>query len=417
MKKGILFFLVLVLMLGVLALASAEESTGKVTVTILDAVTGEPVPKCPFTIWRMTGISPSEDSDVVFTQEEYLEDFRTNAKGKKSVRLEPGVYEILLLDLPDNYVQDDSSDVKFVVYAGKTVKQKVLLSPTMTCRIKVLDAEGQPKSGAQVRICNQYAVANEKGIAILKNVPVGKDSIRVTVNKNYLFEYLAWNGQIRVKGEQGGTFKKTIRLPKESEWEQIVSPIVEAKKPVLYLYSSEEREVRVRLGYPENLTASYPAYPAETGWQVQVHPDGSMTDLATGRDLYSLYWEGKTPDLKLPEEGFVVAGPDTASFLEEKLAILGLNEREAEEFIIYWLPVLQRNAYNLIRFATPQAIEEAMPLALDPAPDAVIRVWMAYEPLEQPIPDLPEQTLLPVDREALQREAGLLVVEWGGMDF
>ena len=35
-------------------------------------------------------------------------------------------------------------------------------------------------------------------------------------------------------------------------------------------------------------------------------------------------------------EGFVVKGEDSAAFLEEKLEILGLNYKEAEEFIIYW---------------------------------------------------------------------------------
>ena len=34
--------------------------------------------------------------------------------------------------------------------------------------------------------------------------------------------------------------------------------------------------------------------------------------------------------------------------LEEKLAILGLTERESEEFIVYWLPKLEKNKYNYI---------------------------------------------------------------------
>ena len=39
----------------------------------------------------------------------------------------------------------------------------------------------------------------------------------------------------------------------------------------------------------------------------------------------------------------------------EKLAQLGLNEREAEEFIIYWLPKMQNNPYSL----SPQLLPEA----------------------------------------------------------
>ncbi len=56
------------------------------------------------------------------------------------------------------------------------------------------------------------------------------------------------------------------------------------------------------------------------------------------------------------KEGFVVKGNQTIQFLEEKLAVLGLNERESEEFIVYWLPKLQKNEYNYIRFATLEEI-------------------------------------------------------------
>ena len=36
--------------------------------------------------------------------------------------------------------------------------------------------------------------------------------------------------------------------------------------------------------------------------------------------------------------------------------MLGLNDREAEEFIVYWLPKLEENKYNLIRFETAEEI-------------------------------------------------------------
>ena len=52
----------------------------------------------------------------------------------------------------------------------------------------------------------------------------------------------------------------------------------------------------------------------------------------------------------MTSDGFVVRGADAAEFLVEKLAILGLNARESEEFIIYWLPKLQGNEYNYIRY-------------------------------------------------------------------
>lgn len=177
-------------------------------------------------------------------------------------------------------------------------------------------------------------------------------------------------------------------------------------KPIIYLYPETETELSVTLGKPENITVSYPAY--GDGWHVLAQPDGTLVDLETGRHLYALYWEGKNGSALPMDEGFVVAGADTAAFLEEKLALLGLSEREAEEFIVYWLPTLQENAYNLIRFETRAEIEDYMPLKLSMEPDTLIRVMMRYRPLEEAL-EVPEQ-VLPQTPE----RKGFTVVEWGG---
>ena len=185
-------------------------------------------------------------------------------------------------------------------------------------------------------------------------------------------------------------------------------PVIVVKKPILYLYPEADTELTVTLGKPEALTASYPAY--GDGWRVLARPDGTLKDLNTGRSLYALYWEGQSQTLPPMDEGFVVAGKDAAAFLEEKLALLGLTEREAEEFIVYWLPTLQSNPYNLIRFMTIDEINDAMPLAFSEEPDALIRVYMVFKPLEAPV-DVPEQALpeTPV-------RAGFTAVEWGGSE-
>ena len=113
-------------------------------------------------------------------------------------------------------------------------------------------------------------------------------------------------------------------------------------KPIIYLYPEEETEVSVKLGKPENVTCSYPKY-SEEGWKVIAKPNGELTDVNTGKKLYALYWEGQSKGIRNIKEGFVVKGEDTIKFLEEKLAKLGLNERESEEFIVYWLPKLEKN--------------------------------------------------------------------------
>ena len=181
------------------------------------------------------------------------------------------------------------------------------------------------------------------------------------------------------------------------------------KKPIIYLYPEEVMEVSVKLKYPGNLTTTYPKY--KNGWNVLAHPNGELIDLETNRSFYGLYWEGfNTVSGGIQEEGFVVKGEDSARFLEEKLALLGLNEREANEFIIYWLPILEANVYNYIRFETMAEINENMPLEINPKPDTIIRVLMEFKGLDKPI-YVKEQKLTSPNRY------GFTVVEWGGTEL
>ena len=155
-------------------------------------------------------------------------------------------------------------------------------------------------------------------------------------------------------------------------------------KPIIYIYPQEEINVNVKVGYPEYLTCTYPKYENE-GWNVIAKPNGDLKDVKTGRNLYALYWEGIRNKEENIDEGFVVKGENVASFLEEKLEILGLNEREAEEFIVYWLPILEKNEYNFIRFYEKEEIDEMMPLEINPEPETVIRVLMGWKKIDSKI--------------------------------
>ena len=178
---------------------------------------------------------------------------------------------------------------------------------------------------------------------------------------------------------------------------------VSDEKPVIYLYPEQETDVRVTLDLAGELTCAYPAY--SDGWSVRAAPDGTLTD-ESGQTYRYLYWEG-TSDVDYDfSAGFCVAGGETAAFLEDALARLGLTRAEANEFIIYWLPQMQDNAYNLIAFQQDVYTDSAK-LAIDPAPETILRVFMAWQPSEQFV-DLPAQELSAPER------VGFTVVEWGG---
>ena len=178
-------------------------------------------------------------------------------------------------------------------------------------------------------------------------------------------------------------------------------------KPVIYLYPEEETEVTVTLDYAGELTCVYPAMDDTSSWTVTAAPDGTLTD-AQGQTYNYLYWEGITPADYDFSSGFCVAGADTAAFLEDALAQLGLTRREANELIVYWLPRMESNPYNLIAFQQDAYTNHAA-LSITPEPESLLRVFMAWKALDAPV-DLPAQTLPHVDR------SGFTVVEWGGTE-
>lgn len=181
---------------------------------------------------------------------------------------------------------------------------------------------------------------------------------------------------------------------------------ISTDKPIIYLYPTDDIDLSVKLGYEDKITCSYPQY--KTSWNVFAKTSGDLIDLNTNRALYALYYESEAVyNFEIQKDGFIVKGSDITKFLEEKLEILGLTERETEEFIVYWLPILQENEYNYIRFATIEEINQNMPLEFSVQPDTLIRVLMTYKGLDKPI-DVEEQQLETPER------TGFVAVEWGG---
>lgn len=180
---------------------------------------------------------------------------------------------------------------------------------------------------------------------------------------------------------------------------------MKAYKPVIYLYPEEETACSVELVLEGELTCTYPAY-GEEGWQrFTAHPDGTLI-FEDGGEYYCLYWEGELPPTADFSTGFCVKGSDTAAFLNEALLAQGLTPREANEFIIYWLPLMEDNPYNLISFDTAAYTKSAQ-LQVEPAPDTVIRVFMTWQAAEEYVAMTPQTFTTP------QRN-GFTLVEWGG---
>lgn len=180
-------------------------------------------------------------------------------------------------------------------------------------------------------------------------------------------------------------------------------PLME-DKPILYLYPEEETEVSVRFAHPELLTTTYPKYNDE--WKVVAQSNGDLRDI-NGNYYYGLYWEEQEA-YKEFNDGFYVEKDDAIEFLEEKLEALGLNDRERNEFIMYWLPILEKNEKSFVHFEFTEELQAENALVISPAPDSLLRINMTVQKVNAN-PNLPEQELPSFERK------GFAVVEWGGV--
>lgn len=185
-----------------------------------------------------------------------------------------------------------------------------------------------------------------------------------------------------------------------------VVPGAEMCKPVVYLYPEESMDVSVSVAPKGGFSLTIPEY--NDGWNVHATPDSVITDRADGKEYPYLFWEGFTaPGYLMHDEGFVVSREQIPCALPALLQAQGLRGKEITDFMEYWAPILTKKPYYFLTFMPQPLFELEAPMSVEPTPDTVIRVFMDYQGLDQPIQVKP-QIFTPPERR------GFTVIEWGG---
>ena len=257
-----------------------------------------------------------------------------------------------------------------------------------------------------------FVIVDEKGFLKLydKNEKLMAIYTKMTDNLEYDYNYYGdvWIRDNNIKIGQKGAYilfyydalKDTLNVYQKSEEGDY-------EKPVLYLYPKEKEEITVKFEHHNLLSTTYPKYYNE--WKVIAYPNGDLYD-NDNKYYYGLYWEENNKFNADFKEGFYVTKNEAISFLEEKLSIIGLNPRERNEFIMYWLPVLEKNEKSLVYFELTEEREKGNKLLIEPQPDSMLRMAIHIKRVNQKT-NIKEQKLERFNRY------GFSVVEWGGKRY
>ena len=131
--------------------------------------------------------------------------------------------------------------------------------------------------------------------------------------------------------------------------------------------------------------------------------------------LSTIVWKKTELDFLCPVDTVTrckeIVRKDTAvksiEFLEEKLSIIGLSDRERNEFIMYWLPILEQNEMSIVKYTLTDELQNKNALIIEPKPDSLLRVNIDIKKVDKEI-KINKQELPTFNR------TGFTAIEWGG---
>lgn len=192
-------------------------------------------------------------------------------------------------------------------------------------------------------------------------------------------------------------------------------------KPVINLYSNIERSVNVKLElcdkfnfsaiHPMSFSHNYNENNME--WKnVTIKKDRITYE---NNDYSYLFWEAVTKEMlfDMPDNKFCISTElkELYKFLNIILKRLGLNFREIQDMITYWIKDIIEHKYVVLSFLPLNIYEKIAKLTITPEPKQIIRVFMVFYGSEQYV----QYNSKIEDINQIDRNDEFLVVEWGGM--
>lgn len=187
------------------------------------------------------------------------------------------------------------------------------------------------------------------------------------------------------------------------------------KKPVIYLYSDEYKELELSLNTDVELSFTYPQY--DDSWKVSVNPEVGLS--VDGMSYPYLFWEGVdygNLSYHIEEDkltGQVIKTDSVIAYLEAQLNQYGLNTAERTDFITFWGPILTKKKYAFVQFVLDEDYDQVAEIESTVDINNERRIFLMYESFEVE-PDLSVSGKQPMV-ENISRK-GLTLIEWGGAE-
>jgi hypothetical protein len=246
-----------------------------------------------------------------------------------------------------------------------------------------------------------YLVEEGKVNEMLQGLNTASPAIKVF--NYYLFSFLETTsgGQKSIKL---GRFKPITSQSWINKW-------AEESKPAIYIYPPQKTQLSVKLHTKGKITISDPPYNPNTGWNIIVYPNGTISPISNSKSYPYLYYEANLTEVAINNTGKVVSTDELQPYLSNQLNKMGLSQKEIKDFNDYWIPRLEsvHAAYFFIHFLESSQIDYLEPLETSIPVNTSIRIRVYFKPLDYPL-SVPSQTFA----RSPERK-GLTIVEWGGI--
>lgn len=174
------------------------------------------------------------------------------------------------------------------------------------------------------------------------------------------------------------------------------------RKPNIYIYPETLTVLNVKVLFPlgGSVISSEPLY--NNGWSVTVEPSGRINN------AYNyLFYESENPDLCQYNSGWLVKQTDLAAFFSENLIATGFSQREINDFLDYWIPILNSDPFYIIYPQYKTDIDKMIQLEFSQQPDNILRLFYAIKGSKVENISLPPPLIPKFER------SGFVVTEWG----